>query len=232
MRRVTLSFDNGPTPGVTEGVLDVLRRAGIRATFFVIGARLDDPAAVAAMRAAHAAGHWIGNHTLTHSVAFGARPDAAYAIGEIDETQRRIGALVHSDKLFRPCGAGGAVGPHLFSRAALAHLLEGRFCAVIWNSVPGDWRDPDGWVDRCVAEVEARDWAAVALHDVAGACLDRLPELIDRLSGLGVEWRQDFPDSVVMTRGGALVSLSDFHVAEPGGIGPAARRVAPGGATN
>jgi len=232
MRRVTLRFDNGPTPGVTQGVLDVLQRAGIRGTFFVIGAKLDDPAAAAAMGAAHAAGHWIGNHTLTHSVAFGERPDAAYAMREIDETQRRIGALVHSDKLFRPYGRGGAVGPHLFSGAALAHLLDGRFCTVIWNSVPGDWKDPDGWVDRCVAEVGARDWAAVALHDVADACLGRLPELIDRLNRLGVEWRQDFPDSVVMTRGGALVSLSGSHVADCRQLGPAARRVAPRGATN
>ena len=79
MKRVTLSFDNGPTPGVTERVLDILLRAGIRATFFVIGGKLEDPAAAALMRAAHAGGHWVGNHTLTHSIAFGDRLDAAYA---------------------------------------------------------------------------------------------------------------------------------------------------------
>src|SRR5262245_59562165 len=33
-RRVTLTFDNGPTPGITQRVLDVLARANLRATFF------------------------------------------------------------------------------------------------------------------------------------------------------------------------------------------------------
>jgi peptidoglycan-N-acetylglucosamine deacetylase len=214
MKRVTLSFDNGPTPDVTERVLDILDRAGIRTTFFVIGKKLEDSAAAALMRQAHAAGHWIGNHTLTHSIALGDRPDAAYAATEIGETQARIGALAHPAKLFRPYGKSGLAGPHLFSRAAKAYLLEERYCTVIWNSVPGDWRDPDGWVDRCVASVEEQDWAAIVLHDIAGACLARLPELLDRLSTRGVAWRQDFPDSVVMTRDGETINLPDAYIAD------------------
>ena len=214
MKRVTLSFDNGPTPGVTDRVLDILERAGIRATFFVIGRKLEDPSALALMRQAHAAGHWIGNHTLTHAIAFGERPDAAFAAAEIGQTQQRIGALVHPAKLFRPYGKSGLIGPHLFSRAAKAYLLEHRYCTLLWNSVPGDWRDPDGWVDRCLADVAAQDWAAIVLHDIAGACLPRLPELLDRLAGLGVAWRQDFPDSVVMTRDGETVNLRDAYVAD------------------
>lgn len=213
-KRVTLSFDNGPTPGVTERVLDILDRAGIRTTFFVIGQKIDDPSAAALMRQAHAAGHWIGNHTLTHSIALGDRPDAAYVAKEIGETQARIGALAHPAKLFRPYGKSGLIGPHLFSRAAKAYLLEQRHCAILWNSVPCDWRDSDGWVERCVADVAALDWAAIVLHDIVGACLPRLPELLDRLTGLGVAWRQDFPESVVMTRDGETVSLVDAYVAD------------------
>ena len=56
-KRVTLTFDNGPTPGVTERVLDILARARILSTFFVIGRNLDDRAAMALMKEAHAAGH-------------------------------------------------------------------------------------------------------------------------------------------------------------------------------
>jgi peptidoglycan/xylan/chitin deacetylase (PgdA/CDA1 family) len=213
MKRVTLSFDNGPTPGVTDRVLDFLERAGIRTIFFVIGDKLDTPSAFALTHAAHAAGHWIGNHTLTHSIALGERPEAAYAALEIGETQRRIGALAHPDKLFRPYGKSGMTGPHLFSKAAEAYLLEQRFCTVLWSSVPGDWRDPEGWVDRCVADVQAQDWATVVLHDIVGACLTRLPELIERLAALGVEWRQDFPESVVMTRAGQTINLPPSYVA-------------------
>jgi peptidoglycan-N-acetylglucosamine deacetylase len=213
MKRVTLSFDNGPTPGVTERVLDILFRAGIRATFFVIGGKLEDPAAAALMRAAHAGGHWVGNHTLTHSVAFGDRLDAAYAALEIGETQKRIGAFAHPDKLFRPYGKSGLVGRHLFSQAAKAYLLEQGYCTLLWNSVPGDWRDAEGWVDRCVAEAATQDWTAIVLHDVANACLARLPELLEKLAALDVEWRQDFPESVVMTRAGAIVNLPDAYIA-------------------
>lgn len=213
-RRVTLTFDNGPTPAVTPGVLDILARRGLRTTFFVIGQKLRDPAAAALMSEAHAAGHWIGNHTFTHSVAFGDEPDATYATSEIEDTQALIGPFAHPAKLFRPYGNSGKIGPHLLSRAAATLLLAKRYCCVIWNSVPRDWCDPDGWVDRCIADVQARDWTVAVLHDVANACLPRLPELLDRLDELGVEFRQDFPDQVVLTRAGLPVSLSDAVVAD------------------
>lgn len=214
VKHVTLTFDNGPTPGITEPVLDILGKAGIRATFFVIGEKLDDPKAFALMAQAHAAGHWIGNHTLTHSTAFGDRLDAAYAALEIGETQRRIGAFAHPDKLFRPYGKSGLVGPHLFSKTAKSYLLQKHYCTLLWSSVPGDWRDPDGWVERCIADVRAEDWSVVVLHDIEGACVARLPELLERLVDLSVEWRQDFPESMVMTRGGKVVNLPQSYIAD------------------
>lgn len=212
-RRVTLTFDNGPTPGVTPKVLDILARRGIRTTFFVIGDKLDGPGA-ALMREAHAAGHWIGNHTLTHSVAFGDQRDAAVVVREIEETQRRIGACAHSDKLFRPYGKSGRLGRHLLNRAALSLLLAQRYCCVVWTSVPGDWYDADGWVARCLDEVAAADWSVIVLHDVPGACAGRLGELIARLDDVGVEYRQDFPDTVVLTRAGREVAITDAYLGE------------------
>ncbi|MBY9051435.1 polysaccharide deacetylase family protein, partial [Pseudomonas fluorescens] len=41
---LTLTFDNGPDPDVTPLVLDILAERGIKATFFVIGEKLADPA--------------------------------------------------------------------------------------------------------------------------------------------------------------------------------------------
>ena len=116
--------------------------------------------------------------------------------------------------MFRPYGGEGLIGPHLLSRAAVAYLLEHRYCCVLWTSVPGDWRDPEGWVDRCVADVAARDWSVVVLHDIPGACIARLPELIDRLSDMGVVWEQGFPDSVVLTRRGEVVGLRPSYIAD------------------
>ena len=213
-RRVTLTFDNGPTPGVTEHVLDILGQARILATFFVIGRNLDDPAAARLMKQAHSAGHWIGNHTLSHTVALGDRPDLAYAVDEIEGAQQRIGEFAHPEKLFRPYGNSGLIGPHLLSRAALDYLLAQKFRTVIWNNVPGDWRDPSGWVDGCIAQVSAQAWSVVVLHDIVSGCLARLPELLRRLGDLGVAYVQDFPDAVTLTRAGRIVSASQSCIAD------------------
>jgi peptidoglycan/xylan/chitin deacetylase (PgdA/CDA1 family) len=213
-RRVTLSFDNGPTPGITERVLEILDRAAIRSTFFVIGRNLADPAAASVVRQAHAAGHWIGNHTFSHSVALGDRPDPDYAACEIGNTQRAIAEFSHPNRLFRPYGNSGLIGPHLLSQAAVAYLLANRFQTVLWNSVPGDWKDVAGWVERCVAEVLENEWSVVVLHDIEDGCLPRLPELLQRLNDLGVIYERDYPESVVLTRDGKIVSMSPTYVSD------------------
>ena len=206
MKRVTLTFDNGPTPGITEHVLDILFKRHIQTTFFVIGENLAKPRGRALALRAHAEGHWIGNHSMTHSVPLGEKSDAEYAAREIEEAQNLIGELAHPDKLFRPMGGGGAIGPHLLSPAALQRLQAGKYTCVLWSSVPGDWKDQEGWVDRCLSDVAAQNWTVVAIHDVENSALPRLPEFLDRLDSLGIELRQEFPDDVVMTRRGELVS--------------------------
>src|SRR4051812_18098810 len=125
-RRVTLTFDNGPTPGVTEPVLDVLDGRGLKATFFVVGERVARPEGRALAERAHAAGHWIGNHTMTHRVQFGCATDAAVD-REIDDAQAALDGLAHPDRLFRPYGAGGVIDRNLMSDHGRQRLLEGGF---------------------------------------------------------------------------------------------------------
>jgi peptidoglycan-N-acetylglucosamine deacetylase len=206
MKRVTLTFDNGPTAGTTEYVLDILFQRRIQATFFVVGERLAGPGARELAVRARSEGHWIGNHSMTHSVPLGEKTDAEYARREIEDTQNLIGELATDEKLFRPMGGGGLIGPHLLSRAAMQLLQDGKYTCVLWSSVPEDWKDQDGWVDRCLADIAARDWTVVAIHDVKNAALSRLPTLLDRLESLGVEFRQDFPEDVVILRRGELVN--------------------------
>lgn len=206
MKRVTLTFDNGPMPGITERVLDILSARRISATFFVVGERLRSPTGRPLAERAHSEGHWIGNHSLTHTAPLGENTEREYAQREIEETQILIGDHAHGDKLFRPMGGGGAVGPHLLSRAALDCLQAGEYTCVLWSSVPEDWKDQDGWVERCLADVAAQDWSTVVLHDIENASLPRLAEFLDRLASMGVEFRQDFPDDVVMLRRGEIVS--------------------------
>src|SRR2546430_509123 len=120
-RKVTLTFDNGPEPEVTAQVLDTLRERSVRSTFFVVGQQLRRPGAAAIARRAAAEGHWIGNHTLTHSVPLADLDDPAVD-REIDETEALIGDLAHPDRLFRPFGRGGIIDGHLVGRHALGRL--------------------------------------------------------------------------------------------------------------
>lgn len=202
MKRVTLTFDNGPTPGITGPILDILGARRIGATFFVVGEKLAAPGGRELAARARLEGHWIGNHSMTHTAPLGEKTDAEYAQREIVGTQNLIGDLAHPDKLFRPMGGGGAIGPHLLSRAALRLLEDGKYTCVLWSSVPGDWKDQDGWVEKCLKDVAVRDWTVVVIHDIENAALARLPELLDRLNAQGVEFRQEFPDDVVIAKCG------------------------------
>ena len=204
MKRVTLTFDNGPTPGITGKVLDILADRRIHATFFVVGEKLAAPGGRELATRARSEGHWIGNHSMTHSIPLGEKTDAEYARREIVETQNLIGDLAHPDKLFRPMGGGGKIGPHLLSRVALQLLEEGKYTCVVWSSVPGDWKDQDGWVEKCLKDVAVRDWTVVVIHDIENAALSRLPELLDKLNAQGIEFRQEFPDDVVISRCGKI----------------------------
>jgi peptidoglycan/xylan/chitin deacetylase (PgdA/CDA1 family) len=198
--KVTLTFDNGPWPGVTELVLDTLAEHDVRSTFFVVGQQLRKAPALAERAAAE--GHWIGNHTMTHSVSLG---DGADPVEEIDATQALIGPLAHPSRWFRPFGRGGVLDERLLSPAAVEHLQQHDYSCVLWNSVPRDWEDPDAWIDRCLADVDSNDWTVVVLHDLPTGAMDRLPRFLDALQQRDAEIVQDFPDSVVPIRDGQVI---------------------------
>ena len=63
-RKVTLTFDDGPVPGVTDWVLDELAKRGLSATFFMVGDNVRKHPSLA--NEVVAAGHQVGNHTYHH----------------------------------------------------------------------------------------------------------------------------------------------------------------------
>ena len=75
---------------------------------------------------------------------------------------------------------------------------------MLWNAVPGDWKDPEGWVETALRQVAARDWTLLVLHDVANAAADRLSEFLDHVDATV---RQDFPPACVPIRAGEVVSV-------------------------
>ena len=209
--QVTLSFDNGPEPAVTPRVLDVLGAADIKATFFVLGSKLADKKRRALAKRAHAEGHWIGNHTWSHEEPLGKLKDASRAVSEIVETQALIDELSHPDKLFRPFGGGGTIGPHLLSAAALDVLKKEKMTCVLWNAIPRDWEDPRGWAETALAQCLQQEWTLLVLHDLPTGAMGRLKIFIDRVLDHGGTFRQDFPkDCVPLSRGETLSDLRPY----------------------
>lgn len=211
---LTLSFDNGPEPDVTPRVLDILARRGLKTTFFVIGQKLAEPERRALAERAHAEGHWIGNHSWTHSVPLGERqrtPDLAET--EIGQTQRVIGALAHPHKLFRPFGGGGNLDSRLMNSDIVNFLKAGRFTCVLWNSIPRDWNDPDGWVERAIQHCQSQPWTLMVLHDLPTGAMRHLDRFLDQIGELGGRLHQDFPPDCVPIVDGIVVRPIDSYVA-------------------
>jgi peptidoglycan-N-acetylglucosamine deacetylase len=204
---VTLTFDNGPTVGVTERVLDELRARGITATFFVVGREVARPGGRALCERAVAEGHRIGNHSLTHRTALGELDDTAAVDSEIDGCERLLDGLRSDPPLFRPFGNGGIIDHRLLGAHAVERLRDGRYTVVLWSSVPHDWDDPVGWVDTAMAHVMSMPHSVVVLHDTPGAAVERLPELLDRLTAAGVTFSPDFPDDCIAMRTGVATDV-------------------------
>jgi peptidoglycan/xylan/chitin deacetylase (PgdA/CDA1 family) len=91
VKRLTVSFDNGPDPECTPEVLDILAERDIKATFFVCGQGNRLHPALEANTAsgkqllarAKAEGHWIGNHSLSHTIELGTTRDPKVVEREI-----------------------------------------------------------------------------------------------------------------------------------------------------
>jgi peptidoglycan/xylan/chitin deacetylase (PgdA/CDA1 family) len=67
-RQIYLTFDDGPTPEITDFVLECLAEYEAKATFFCIGKNVVNNLGI--IQRIQAAGHSIGNHTMNHSNAW------------------------------------------------------------------------------------------------------------------------------------------------------------------
>lgn len=209
---LTLSFDNGPEPDVTPGVLDALARRGLKATFFVIGEKIADPERRSLAERAHAEGHWIGNHTYTHSLPLGRHPDRNIADHEIAPTQTLLGELAHPKRWFRPFGGGGNLDDCLLQQSVVDYLTRGGYSCVLWNAIPHDWDDPDGWVDRALMQCQSQPWTLMVLHDLPTGAMAHLERFLDAAADAGAQFRQEFPPACVPIRSGEIVLPIDNYI--------------------
>ncbi len=144
-----LTFDDGPIPGMTPWVLDVLDSFGIKATFFLVGDNIrkhPDEFAMIKER-----GHRTGNHTYNHLKGFGTKTSDYIANVE------KANALIGSD-LFRP--------PHGHMTWGQYRALRGTYRIIMWDLVT---RDYSRWLDgeEVFAKVRkyVRNGSIITFHD-------------------------------------------------------------------
>jgi peptidoglycan/xylan/chitin deacetylase (PgdA/CDA1 family) len=213
VRTISLTFDNGPEPGVTDFVLDTLASCDVRAAFFVIGSKLESDERLRCVRRAAQEGHRVGNHSYHHREPLGLLdPEASRA--EIARTQALLDGFV-TERLFRPVGGEGregTLGDHLLSPAARDLLIAERFTVVLWNVVPRDWERPHAWVDVALEHCRRTDHAVVVLHDLPTGAMAHLPSFLERAMYDGAHFSSDFPQSCVVLERGVPRGALDAYV--------------------
>jgi peptidoglycan/xylan/chitin deacetylase (PgdA/CDA1 family) len=155
---VFLTFDDGPNPGVTERILNVLEREDVPATFFMVGKYVERYRKTA--RAVAQAGHEIGNHTYSHIKLHRLGPRrVADEVGRTHETIAEVTG--HVPRSFRP--PHGYRGPFV-SRALAPYKYQVFGWTIgVWDSTcPGSRR-----ISLRVRE-RLRPGAIVLLHDGDG----------------------------------------------------------------
>lgn len=164
-RVVYLTFDDGPIPGVTPWVLDLLEKEGIKATFFCVGENVKKYPGI--YQQILKAGHSVGNHTFNH----------LQGIKHTDQHYFRniewAGNYIDSD-LFRP--------PHGLMKPSQYNFLKSRYKVIMWDLISCDYDKSltDEKVYRNVVDY-VRAGSIVTFHDSEKArtnIMEALPKAI------------------------------------------------------
>jgi len=168
---IGLSFDDGPHPEATPRILDILERAGVRATFFVVGeAAAAHPELIARIRAA---GHELASHGHRHRHALFQR----WPLTGFIDTWRAL------RELDRPRFYRGAHGAYSWSVLAAAWLRGAQ--PVNWTVEAHDWH-PEFTPAAVTAKVlrEARSGGVIVMHDGGRGAARSVHALPPVLAGL------------------------------------------------
>lgn len=175
---IALTFDDGPWPGQTDRILEILAREHVSATFFMLGGRVKLAPSLAASVSAQ--GHLVGDHTLGHALLTAVPPAEVrrqMALGQI-AVRDATGVL---PQWFRP--PYGAMDSDVWNVARLLKLK-----VALWDIDSRDWSKPG--VERIVGTVvgQARPGAIVLMHDGGGdrsQTIAALPRIITLLKARG-----------------------------------------------
>jgi peptidoglycan/xylan/chitin deacetylase (PgdA/CDA1 family) len=173
---IALTFDDGPSR-FTSQILDLLERHGARATFFVVGNRVESNREIIA-RAAEL-GNEIGGHSWNHR-----------NLTELDEDEIKMqllntSAVIESvtginPQIFRP--PFGTVNDTLQS---VSQTLN--FAIIKWSLDTLDWRIRDSEAVYNAVMDNATDRAIVLAHDLYGTTADAMEYIVPALISMGFQ---------------------------------------------
>lgn len=174
-KEIALTFDDGPHPGYTPEILEILRRENIPATFFLVGSQAEKYPDL--VRAELAAGHCVANHTY-HHVSLPKIPqlfvaDEIKACGDV--LRAVTGKAPH---LFRPPG-----GEYNRQVAEASSALG--YTMVLWTDDPGDYTSPGEQVILQRTLGKASDGGIILIHDGIRQTINVLPQMIETLKKQG-----------------------------------------------
>jgi peptidoglycan/xylan/chitin deacetylase (PgdA/CDA1 family) len=154
-RVVSLTYDDGPNPDQTPGILDALREHGARATFFVLTGRAQEHPEI--IRRMLAEGHEVALHGIDHARLTSV--PGLEAARRIREGKRRLDEVTgQRTRLYRPTYGAQGMAQYLATR------LSG-MDVVIWSAWARDWQDDavEAVAGRVVHALHPG--AVVLLHD-------------------------------------------------------------------
>jgi peptidoglycan/xylan/chitin deacetylase (PgdA/CDA1 family) len=159
-REIALTFDDGPHPRDTPGVLDVLSKHKVRATFFLIG--MDAERNGRLVKQIHEDGHEIGIHCYRHLPFPWENPQTLRS--HLVVIRHTIAGLCS----LAPEAIRGVRPPYgLFNAKTLSLINELALRPVMWNCIPPHFLQPLSWSIRQVMEAVVPG-SIIVLHDGHG----------------------------------------------------------------
>lgn len=181
---IAITFDDGPTPQATEQVLATLGQRQVKATFFLIGAEIEQNPELARKIASQ--GHEIGNHSYSHTHMVLKSP--SFIRDEVERT----------DQLIRDSGYEGAIHfrpPYCHKLVLLPRFLSETNRKTITmdiepDSYPEVADDPEKIINHVIER--ARPGSIILLHVMYKSrepSLQAVAGIIDRLKEQGYEFK-------------------------------------------
>lgn len=193
---IYLTFDDGPTPTITDWTLDVLRQYDARATFFCVGKNIKAHPVI--FQRILSEGHSVGNHTYNHLKGW--RTSTKDYVMNVEQAQKVMSdecrvkndiesskLLTHNSKLFRP--PYGQIKPKQAKQ-----IIKLGYKIVMWTVLSRDWEQSLSR-EKCVENVtkNTNSGNIVVFHDSIKASNNlqyALPEVLEYFSRKGFRFKR------------------------------------------